>query len=73
MKGAIHKFLLDYFKSIGLSEDSLSGKTKIRSIRIQISLKGINLSDHGPESIDDPSELDKLKTILANLKLPTAA
>ena len=45
----------------------------MRSIRIQISLKGINLSDHGPDTIDDPAEFEKLKTILANLKLPTAA
>ena len=73
MKGAIHKFLLEYFKSLGLSEDTLSGKTKIRSIRIQISLKGVNLSDHGPESMDDPAEVDKLKSILANLKLQAAA
>ncbi len=73
MKGAIHKFLSEYFKSVGLSEDTLSGKTKIRSIRIQISLKGINLANHGPDSIDDPSDLDKLKSILANLKLPAAA
>ncbi|MBK8398489.1 MAG: hypothetical protein IPL26_25000 [Leptospiraceae bacterium] len=73
MKGVIHKYLSDYFKSLGLSEDTLSGKSKMRSIRIQISLKGINLSDHGPDTIDDPAEFEKLKTILANLKLPTAA
>ena len=73
MKGAIHKFLLEYFKSLGLSEETLSGKTKIRSIRIQISLKGINLANHGPESIDEPADIDKLKSILANLKLPAAA
>lgn len=73
MKGAIHKFLLEYFKSLGLSEDTLSGKTKIRSIRIQISLKGINLADHGPDTMDNPSDLDKLKSVLASLKLPAAA
>ena len=73
MKGAIHKFLTDYFKDLGLSEDTLSGKTKMRSIRIQISLKGINLSDHGPDTMDDLSELDKLKSILESLKLKTAA
>ncbi len=73
MKGAIHKFLTEYFKSLGLSEETLSGKTKMRSIRIQISLKGINLSDYNSESIDDVSDLNKLKSILESLKLPTAA
>lgn len=55
MKGVVYKYLNDYFQSLGLSENSLSGKTKIRSIRIQVSLKGINLSEHGPDSIDDPA------------------
>ena len=73
MKGAIHKYLADYFKSIGLSEETLTGKSKMSSIRIQISLKGFNLSDFGPETLDDPTKLEQLKTILANLKLPTAA
>ncbi|HRG47411.1 MAG: hypothetical protein IPQ05_10315 [Leptospiraceae bacterium] len=73
MKGVVYKYLNDYFQSLGLSENSLSGKTKIRSIRIQVSLKGINLSEHGPDSIDDPAELEKLKIILKSLNLPAAA
>ena len=73
MKGAVYKYLNDYFQSLGLSENSLSGKTKIRSIRIQVSLKGINLSEHGPDSIDDLAELEKLKIILKSLNLPAAA
>ncbi len=73
MKGVVYKYLNDYFQSLGLSENSLSGKTKIRSIRIQVSLKGINLSEHGPDSTDDPAELEKLKIILKSLNLPAAA
>lgn len=73
MKGIVYKYLLDYLKSLGLTEDSLSGKTKIRSIRIQISLKGINLADFGPDTVDDPSALEKLKKILAELNLQKAA
>ena len=73
MKGVVYKYLNDYFQSLGLSENSLSGKTKIRSIRIQVSLKGINLSEHGPDSIDDPAELEKLKIILKSLNLSAAA
>lgn len=73
MKGVVYKYLNDYFQSLGLSENSLSGKTKIRSIRIQVSLKGINLSEHGPDSIDDLAELEKLKIILKSLNLPAAA
>ncbi|HMV41375.1 MAG TPA: hypothetical protein PK079_10895 [Leptospiraceae bacterium] len=72
MKGAIHNYLIDYFKRLGLSEDSLSGKTKIRSIRIQISLKGLNLANYGPDTIDNPVELNKLKSILESLKLGAA-
>ena len=73
MKGAVYKYLNDYFLRLGLSENSLSGKTKIRSIRIHVSLKGINLSEHGPDSIDDLAELEKLKIILKSLNLPAAA
>lgn len=73
MRGAIHNFLNNYFKRLGLSEDTLSGKMKMRSIRIQISLNGINLTDHGPDTMDDAIELEKVKSIIESLNISTAA
>lgn len=73
MRGAIYNYLNDYFKRLGLSEDTLAGKTKIRSIRIQVSLKGLNLANFSPESMDNANDLNKLKSILESLKLGAAA
>jgi hypothetical protein len=69
MKGAVYHFLETYFKGLGLDENTLSGKIKLRSIRIQISLQGINLANFTPESIDSSDSLNKVKNIIQNLKL----
>jgi hypothetical protein len=67
MKGAIYSQINEFLKNMGLSEETLVGKIKIRSIRIQISLLGINLANHTPESNDSQEDIQRIKNLLISL------
>ncbi|MDX1957186.1 MAG: hypothetical protein SFU98_01365 [Leptospiraceae bacterium] len=69
MKGEVFKEINNFFTRNGLSESTMLGRIKIRSIRIQISLQGINLANYSPESIDKDEDITKIKTILNKITL----
>lgn len=69
MRGGVHSYLQESLSKMGLSENNLTGKTKIRSIRIQISLKGLNLANYSPDTDDSAEDVQKIKDIIKSLNL----
>ena len=69
MKGAVHNYLNEFFEKNGYSSHNLIGLTKMRSIRVQITLKGLNLGNFDENTDDSQESLDKLKSILNSMNL----
>ncbi|MCB1158684.1 MAG: hypothetical protein H7A25_26300 [Leptospiraceae bacterium] len=68
MPGEVQTLLRNFYTSKGISEANLSGKAKIRAIRIKISCSGINLANFTNESNDPPEVVAKVKNIINNLE-----
>lgn len=69
MIGGVQNYLKSYFASLGISEDTLTGRMKARTIRIKICMEGVNLGEYNESTDDSPEVIEKLKNITKNIKL----
>ena len=68
MNGAVNRLLEEYFKLLGAGDGDLLGRTKRRTIRIQLATRGINMSKFGPGSDDAQEDIQKFTIALNSLK-----
>lgn len=69
MIGGISRELESFYNAAGIADDNLLNRIKQRNVRIQLCLNGINLGDVSASSNDSDEAIQRVRSILANLKL----
>lgn len=64
----LNVYLDDFFKKLGILENTLVNNMKKRNIRIQLCMKGIDLEKLGNQDISNSEIKEKIDSILHVLK-----
>jgi len=67
MTGGVTRTIEEYYRKMGINDDSMLNRMKKRNVRIQLCLKSIDLSLYTDTSEDPPDDVEYVRQALQSI------